>query len=326
MVCQGLRRRRVRDLLGGLVRASSEILVDDDGALVRNYARIAPRFWIGTTGRRLRGAPEAQVMAAYLMTAPTSTMTGLFYMPIAVAAHETGIPIEGASKALRRVCEVGFALYDEVDEVVFVPEMARHQIDDALKPGDKRVQGVVNALDPYVRHPFCQLFLEKYSKAFNLPDDIFQGSSMPLPRPFHAPSETPRSQDQDQDQDQEQEQEKVARARARTRRAPSGEHQTFIARFEELFAAKNLGARPSWGGKQGALVKTLLKRPGGLAEALRRAENMFAAPPPFPPPPHDLATLVQHFDRFAQPYRRDASVGHYQHTGDEEYAGGEVDF
>lgn len=110
--------------------------------------------------------------------------------------------------------------------------------------------------------------------------------------------------------------------RTRPRRPPSGDHQTFVARFDELYAAKNLGAKPSWGKKQGRNVSELLKRPGGLAEALRRAENMFAAPPPWPPPPHDLATLVQHYDRFAQPHGR---AGHYKHTGEEQYAGGEVE-
>lgn len=106
---------------------------------------------------------------------------------------------------------------------------------------------------------------------------------------------------------------------------PSGDHQTFIARFTELYAAKNLGSRPTWGAKQGKQVKGLLALPGGIHEALRRAENMFAAPPPWPPPPHDLGTLVQHYDRFARPHSNGAKVGHYQHTGDEEYAGGDVD-
>ena len=114
---------------------------------------------------------------------------------------------------------------------------------------------------------------------------------------------------------------------ARPRRAPSGDHQTFIARFTDLFSAKNLGTPPDWKPKaKHGMVKTLIEKPGGLQEALRRAENMFGAPPPFPGPPYELETLVRYWDRFAQPYRRATNVGHYQHTGDEEYAGGEVDF
>ena len=78
---------------------------------------------------------------------------------------------------------------------------------------------------------------------------------------------------------------------------PSGDHAEFIDRFDALFLAAN-GARPTWGARQGSAVGAIL-RAHGLLECLRRAENMFSAPPPWPPPPHDLGTLAQHFDRFA---------------------------
>jgi hypothetical protein len=142
-----------------------------------------------------------------------------------------------------------------------------------------------------------------------------------------TPAKVPGSLAPDHDHDHDHDHDQRSRPRpvaAPARRALSGDHQAFVARFDELYAAKNLGSRPSWGGKQGKLVKELLQRPGGLPEALKRAENMFCAPPPWPAPPHDLGTLVQHYDRFARPHNG-AKVGHYQHTGDEEYAGGDVD-
>lgn len=108
----------------------------------------------------------------------------------------------------------------------------------------------------------------------------------------------------------------------RHRKQPSGDHAGFIAAFDELYAKANAGARPTWDGKRGKQVATLLKA-HGLDECLKRATNMFQAPPEWPPPPHDLGTLVQHFDRFAQPHK--AAGGHFKVTGDEVYAGGEVD-
>lgn len=81
------------------------------------------------------------------------------------------------------------------------------------------------------------------------------------------------------------------------RKEPTGDHATFIAAFDRLYAEANGGARPTWGAKPGALVARLLKA-HGLAECVRRAEVMFRAPPEWPPPPHDLSTLSQHFDRF----------------------------
>jgi hypothetical protein len=94
-------------------------------------------------------------------------------------------------------------------------------------------------------------------------------------------------------------------------------HQTFVETFTALFAAANEGARPSWGGKNGALVRSILLA-HGLDESLRRARIMFTAPPPWPPPPHDLGTLVRHFDRFAQPYvepKANGANGH-RHAAD----------
>jgi hypothetical protein len=112
------------------------------------------------------------------------------------------------------------------------------------------------------------------------------------------------------------------RTRATDPKPPAGDHATFIADFDAMYAEHNDGARPTWGGKPGKLVSTLLKA-HGLAECLRRSANMFRAPPPFPPPPHDMATLAQHFDKFAKPHQRNG--GHYQHTGAEKYADGEID-
>lgn len=113
----------------------------------------------------------------------------------------------------------------------------------------------------------------------------------------------------------------------RAARPPSGDRQTFIHRFTELFSAKSLGTAPDWkSGKAQGHVTTLLAKEGGVAEAIRRAENMFCAPPPFPKPPFDIGTLVLHWDKFVQPHAPNgATAGYYKHTGDEEYAGGDVD-
>lgn len=297
---------------------------------------MSPRFWTGPTGKRIRAMGcEAQVVAIYLMTAPTATMAGLYYLPLPVLAHETGIPFEGASKALLRLSEAGFCSYDPDEEVIWVPEMARHQIGDELKPRDHRVAGLMSALDPYKSCAFIGDFVEKYGVAFSLPPEALAWASQ-------APSKPLRSQDQEQEQEQEQDQEYLPRrgaaagtgevnveaveARAkRVRQQPTGDHAALIAEFDRLYAEAHGGARPTWDAKRGAQVAKLLKA-HGLEECSKRAANMFRSPPPWPPPPHDLGTLVQHFDRFAQPHRADARVGHFRVTGDEVYAGREVEF
>lgn len=91
---------------------------------MRDYGKVAPSFWIGATGKALRGDANAQLLALYLMTSPHSNMIGVFHCPVLYMAHETGITFEGASEALRRLVEVGFCTYEGESETVFVHRMA----------------------------------------------------------------------------------------------------------------------------------------------------------------------------------------------------------
>lgn len=175
---------------------------DDGGDLMREYGRFSPQFWIGTTGRRLRGDMAAQLVAAYLLTSPHANMVGVYYLPVETIAHETGIPLEGASKALRRVCEEGFAAYDATAELVFVPGMARRQIADSMKVGDKRIDGVVNELMPFASHRFVAAFAERYRETFHLET---AKKWEPLQRAIEGASKAPRSQEQEQEKEQKTE-------------------------------------------------------------------------------------------------------------------------
>lgn len=100
-------------------------------------------------------------------------------------------------------------------------------------------------------------------------------------------------------------------------------HSDFIDHFHRLFQAANGGAAPSWGSRNGKIVKDLLAE-HGFDECRKRATNMFEAPPPFPPPPYDLASFKLHFDKFASPGKTKTS-GHFKVDGNEAYAGGEVE-
>ena len=166
---------------------------------MRDYATVAPQFWLGKTGRELRkkGA-EAQVVSFYLMTSPHANMLGLYYLPILYIAHETGLGLEGASKGLNRSIEAGFCSYDEDTEMFWVHEMAAYQVGKALKPGDNRCAGVRSEYASLTENRFLSAFYERYKDDFHLnikrePRRILEGASKGL-----------RSQDQEQDQEQEQ--------------------------------------------------------------------------------------------------------------------------
>jgi hypothetical protein len=161
----------------------------------RDYAKVAPQFWTGPTGKALRAAgPEALIVGCYFITCPSANMIGLYYLPIPVICHETGIPFEGASKALRRVSATGFAQYDDETETVWVPEMARFQIADTLKSGDLQIKGIVRELAAVRKCKFSRDFYEKYRVPFKLPElSWWDGEVETLGRPFEGPSKEARN-------------------------------------------------------------------------------------------------------------------------------------
>jgi hypothetical protein len=136
---------------------------------VRDYGKVAPQFWTGETGKKIKAAgPEAVVVSLYLMTSPHANMIGLYYLPLLYLAHETGLGMEGASKGLARAIEAGFCTYDEASEHVFVHAMARFQIAASLKPDDLRCKGVRNELQKCPKGALVQAFIALYGSAFHL--------------------------------------------------------------------------------------------------------------------------------------------------------------
>lgn len=166
---------------------------------MRDYGKVAPQFWTGSTGKDLKAAgPEAVIVGLYLMTSPHANMIGVYYLPVLYIAHETGLGLEGASKGLQRAIEAGFCTYDEASEYVFVHAMARYQIAPSLSPGDKRCKGVANELERCPNHVMRKAFFALYSEAFHLPEEVAE------PSPLEAPSKPLGSQEQEQEQEQKE--------------------------------------------------------------------------------------------------------------------------
>lgn len=148
---------------------------------MRDYAKVSSQFWTGETGKAIRAAGlEVRVVATYLLTCSSANMLGLYYLPLPLLSYETGIPIKGASKALRSLRDIGFADYCERSEQVWVPEMARFQIGETLDLRDKRRLGVIKELQMSRKSPFVFQFLQKYRDPYSLPE-------MALDSPYEAP-------------------------------------------------------------------------------------------------------------------------------------------
>lgn len=198
---------------------------------MRDYATVAPQFWLGKTGRELRkqGA-EAQVVSFYLMTSPHANMLGLYYLPILYIAHETGLGLEGASKGLKSAIEAGFCSYDEDTEMVWVHEMAAYQVGKALKPGDNRCAGVRNEYSSLPENPFLSSFYERYKTDFHL---SFKRESRHI---SEGASKGLGSQDQEQEQEQEQDIDHDASAGADDHQQPVEKinYQPILEAYHEL--------------------------------------------------------------------------------------------
>lgn len=166
---------------------------------MRDYGKVSPKFWIGPTGKALRKhGLEAQLVALYLLTSPHANMLGLYYLPKAFIAHETGLGFEGASKGLQGCINAGFCCYDDESEMVWVMEMARFQIADKLQGKDLRIKGVQNEYESLPANPYLGRFYAMYAKAFCMSSNRDQGSL------FEAPLEPLASQEQEQEQEKEE--------------------------------------------------------------------------------------------------------------------------
>lgn len=161
---------------------------------MRGYARVAPQFWTGDTGREIRAAgADTQRVALYLMTCPSSNMIGLYYLPLPTLAHEVGhLDVIGASEALRSLEHIGFSFYDEMAEVIWVEQMARFQIAEELDADDKQIKGIMRQLAEFKNHRFSQAFHGYYKDRFHLPAvEWWTKARKPLRRAIVSPSGGP---------------------------------------------------------------------------------------------------------------------------------------
>jgi len=163
---------------------------------VRDYGKTTPRFWIGSTGRALRGKPPAQVLAHYLISSPHANMIGVYWCPRAYMVLETGLSEKQVDTALDALSGSGFAFYDDDTESVYVPQMARIQIAETLLLRDNRHKGVIAEAERQRESPFLAAWWDRYQAPYNLPR-----------YPFKAPCKPLASQEQEQEQLQEEEQE-----------------------------------------------------------------------------------------------------------------------
>lgn len=113
------------------------------------------------------------VLALYLLTSPHSNMIGIYYLPLPYIAHETSLPLKKLPGLLEVLRQCHFAYYDQLEDTVFVVEMARWQIAQTLRASDNRRVMVVKEVASIKHQTFQKLFYDRYAAPFNLDIPIF---------------------------------------------------------------------------------------------------------------------------------------------------------
>jgi hypothetical protein len=129
---------------------------------MRHFVTIIPTIWTGESGRALRGDPDAWTIAFYLMTCPSSTVAGLYYVPVTTIMEETGLTFDAVAKGLAKVKKSGLADYDLERGMAWVPEHLTYQVGEHMTLHDKRRAGIAREVALHKKHPFYDAFMGKY--------------------------------------------------------------------------------------------------------------------------------------------------------------------
>ncbi len=112
---------------------------------MRNSAIIKSRYWLGGTGEEIltECSDLAGLLSFYLMTNPHAHMSGLYSIRLEMIAMDMHRQLEDIKTALTELEDVSFCKYDSKARVMWVTNMAAHQVQFG---NPKRVQGVVYQL------------------------------------------------------------------------------------------------------------------------------------------------------------------------------------
>ena len=119
------------------------------------------------------------------MSCPASDMSGVFYMPKYLIEGELGIPHDELENAIKILEEADICRFYD-DEYVFVFNMARYQIADALSPDDNRWKSLMRDIEEMPDN-IRREFIIRYNEDFNLGYRIIRKAAEPAAPVQSAP-------------------------------------------------------------------------------------------------------------------------------------------
>lgn len=127
------------------------------------------------------------------MSCPASEMSGVFYMPKYLIEGELGIPHDELENAIKILEEADFCRFYD-DEYVFVFNMARYQIADALSPDDNRWKSLMKDIEEMPDN-IRREFIIRYNDDFNLGYRIIRKAEPTAPEQTAPQTENNQGED-----------------------------------------------------------------------------------------------------------------------------------
>jgi hypothetical protein len=130
---------------------------------MREFSIVRPEFWMGRTGRELRSHPaDVRELAFYLFSCPNNEQYGLYYKPIATMAQEMGRTEKTVQESLAVLAGLTYCTYDDVNDWVWVVEMAQIQMGLPLLPRDYKVNAANKWYQKMPKNQHLGPFFDRY--------------------------------------------------------------------------------------------------------------------------------------------------------------------
>jgi hypothetical protein len=144
------------------------------------YSKIPSDWWTGPTGSLICSYGQSTcLLALYLSSNAYSNMAGIYRLPKPLMWHETPLSESEATQALRNLYEAAFAVYDEETQYVFLPQHAAVQMGATLSQSNNTRIKLVKLLRT-IKHPFVDLFYDRYKEAYKLDGKNFSRPQLSL--------------------------------------------------------------------------------------------------------------------------------------------------
>jgi uncharacterized phage protein (TIGR02220 family) len=209
---------------------------------MREFAKVSPHIWTSDIGRKIKNLGRAaRIVSLYLLTSPSAHMTGVYYIPVVLIAHEADLSVEEATTVINNLCMIGYCSYDYEYEYVWVHGMGVDQVAAQLKANDNRIKAINSMYSSLPKLSFLQNFYYKYADLFLL-DQCHEFIT-----PLQAPSKTLRSNEKENEKEKENDNENKNEKKTLLSGKPD------IADEEQIFSIEKLNESFEEHGKAASL-------------------------------------------------------------------------